>query len=167
MKSILWDIISIIIGIVLILFPGEAMDISINIIGIILLIAGIIGMIMGVRGQGVYTAYTMTGAVVAIVGGIVCLLQPQIIKSVLPLVMGLIILATGVFNIGNSFNAKRAGASRWIVSLILALITVICGVTILFNLNSAANLLVTIIGIIFVYNGVSTLIMKILNKVEV
>ncbi len=164
MKNILWDIISIIIGVVLILFPGEAMDISIKTIGVILLCAGIVGVIMGIRGQGIYVAYTMSGAVIAIVGGIVCLLQPQIVKSILPLIMGIIILATGVFNIGNSFNAKRAGASRWFVSLILALITVICGVVILLNLNSAANLLVTIIGIIFVYNGVSTLIVKIMNK---
>ena len=165
MRSIFWDIISIVIGVVLILFPGEAMDISIKAIGVILLIAGVSGIILAIKGQGDYMAYTMSGAVTAFVGGIVCLLQPQLIKSVLPLVMGIVILATGVFNIGNAFNAKNAGASRWMVSLILAFVTVICGVVILLNLNRAANLLVTIIGIIFVYNGVSTLIIKVLNRV--
>lgn len=165
MKSILWDIISIAIGIVLILFPGEAMDVSIKVIGAILLVAGVCGVVLGVRGQGAYIAYTMTGAVTAIVAGVVCFLQPQLIKSVLPLVMGIVILATGVFNIVNAVNAKNAGASKWLISLFLAFITVICGVVILLNLNGTANLLVTIIGIIFVYNGVSTLIMKILNRV--
>ncbi|MCR5238253.1 MAG: DUF308 domain-containing protein [Lachnospiraceae bacterium] len=165
MRSILWDIISIVIGVVLILFPGEAMDISLKVIGVVLLVAGVSGIILGIKSQGAYIAYTMSGAVTAIVAGIVCLLQPQLIKSVLPLIMGIIILATGVFNIVNSINAKNAGASRWVASLVLALITVICGIVILFNLNQAANLLVTIIGIIFVYNGVSTLIIKILNRV--
>lgn len=165
MRSILWDIISIVIGVVLILFPGEAMDLSLKVIGVILLVAGVSGIILGIKSQGAYIAYTMSGAVTAIVAGIVCLLQPQLIKSVLPLIMGIIILATGVFNIVNSINAKNAGASRWVASLVLALITVICGIVILFNLNQAANLLVTIIGIIFVYNGVSTLIIKILNRV--
>ncbi len=165
MRSILWDIISIVIGVVLILFPGEAMDLSLKVIGVVLLVAGVSGIILGIKSQGAYIAYTMSGAVTAIVAGIVCLLQPQLIKSVLPLIMGVIILATGVFNIVNSINAKNAGASRWVASLVLALITVICGIVILFNLNQAANLLVTIIGIIFVYNGVSTLIIKILNRV--
>lgn len=165
MKSILWDIISIAIGVVLILFPGEAMDVSIKVIGAILLVAGVFGVVLGIRGQGAYMAYTMSGAVTAIVAGVVCFLQPQLIKSVLPLVMGIVILATGVFNIVNAVNAKNAGASKWLISLFLAFITVICGVVILLNLNGTANLLVTIIGIIFVYNGVSTLIMKILNKV--
>ena len=165
MRSILWDIISIVIGVVLILFPGEAMDLSLKVIGVVLLVAGVSGIILGIKSQGAYIAYTMSGAVTAIVAGIVCLLQPQLIKSVLPLIMGIIILATGVFNIVNSINAKNAGASRWVASLVLALITVICGIVILFNLNQAANLLVTIIGIIFVYNGVSTLIIKILNRV--
>ena len=165
MRSVLWDILSIVIGVVLILFPGEAMDISIKVIGVILLVAGASGIIIGIKGQGVYVAYTMSGAVTAIVAGVVCLLQPQLIKSVLPLIMGIIILATGVFNIVNAFSAGKAGASRWVVSLMLALITVICGIMILLNLNGTANLLVTIIGIIFVYNGVSTLIMEMLNKV--
>ncbi len=165
MRSILWDIISIVIGVVLILFPGEAMDLSLKVIGVVLLVAGVSGIILGIKSQGAYIAYTMSGAVTAIVAGIVCLLQPQLIKSVLPLILGIIILATGVFNIVNSINAKNAGASRWVASLVLALITVICGIVILFNLNQAANLLVTIIGIIFVYNGVSTLIIKILNRV--
>ncbi|MBQ7583908.1 MAG: DUF308 domain-containing protein [Lachnospiraceae bacterium] len=165
MKSVLWDIISIAIGVVLILFPGEAMDISIKVIGAILLVAGISGIIIGIRAQGAYIAYTMSGAVTAIVAGVVCFFQPQLIKSVLPLVMGIIILATGVFNIVNAFRAKAAGASRWQISLLLAVVTVICGIAILLNLNGTANLLVTIIGIIFVYNGVSTLIMKVLNKV--
>lgn len=165
MRSILWDIISIVIGVVLILFPGEAMDLSLKVIGVVLLVAGVSGIILGIKSQGAYIAYTLSGAVTAIVAGIVCLLQPQLIKSVLPLIMGIIILATGVFNIVNSINAKNAGASRWVASIVLALITVICGIVILFNLNQAANLLVTIIGIIFVYNGVSTLIIKILNRV--
>ncbi len=165
MRSILWDIISIVIGVVLILFPGEAMDLSLKVIGVVLLVAGVSGIILGIKSQGAYIAYTLSGAVTAIVAGIVCLLQPQLIKSVLPLIMGIIILATGVFNIVNSINAKNAGASRWVASLVLAMITVICGIVILFNLNQAANLLVTIIGIIFVYNGVSTLIIKILNRV--
>lgn len=165
MRSILWDIISIVIGVVLILFPGEAMDLSLKVIGVVLLVAGVSGIILGIKSQGAYIAYTLSGAVTAIVAGIVCLLQPQLIKSVLPLIMGIIILATGVFNIVNSINAKNAGASRWVASLVLALITVICGIVILFNLNQAANLLVTIIGIIYVYNGVSTLIIKIMNRV--
>ena len=165
MKSILWDIISIAIGVVLILFPGEAMDISIKVIGAILLVAGVSGIILGIRGEGAYIAYTISGAVTAIVAGIVCFLQPQLIKSVLPLIMGVVILATGVFNIVNAFSAKKAGASRWLISLLLAVITVICGIVILLNLNGTANLLVTIIGIIFVYNGVSTLIMKFINRV--
>ncbi len=165
MKNILWDIISIAIGVVLILFPGEAMDISIKVIGAILLAAGVCGIIMGIRAQGAYIAYTISGAVTAIVAGVVCFLYPQLIKSALPLIMGVVILATGIFNIANAFSAKKAGASKWAVSLILALITVICGIVILLNLNGTANLLVTIIGIIFVYNGVSMLIMKILNRV--
>jgi uncharacterized membrane protein HdeD (DUF308 family) len=79
--------------------------------------------------------------------------------------MGIIILITGLLNIVNAFSAKKAGASKWLVSLILAIITVICGVVILLNLNGTADLLVCIIGVVFVYNGVSMLIMKILNRV--
>lgn len=164
MRNILWDILMIVIGVVLIMFPGTAMDVSIKVIGV-LLVAGATGVILGIKGQGAYQIYTMSGAVVSIVAGVVCLLQPGIIKSILPLVMGIVILATGILNIVNAFAAKRAGASKWLISLLLAIVTVIMGIVILLNLNGTADLLVSIIGFIFVYNGVSMLIMKILNRV--
>jgi uncharacterized membrane protein HdeD (DUF308 family) len=165
MKNILWAILTIAVGVVLIMFPGTAMDITIKIIGAILVVAGVTGVVLAIRGQGAYQVYTMGGAVVSIVGGVICLVQPGIIKSILPLIMGIVILMTGLLNIANAFSAKRAGASKWLVSLILAIITVICGVVILLNLNGTADLLVCIIGVVFVYNGVSMLIMKILNRV--
>ncbi|MCR5746980.1 MAG: DUF308 domain-containing protein [Lachnospiraceae bacterium] len=165
MKNILWDILTIIIGIVLILFPGETMDLCITIIGVLLMIAGISGIVFGIKGEGVYKVYTMGGAVASAVVGAICIIQPGIIKSILPLLMGIVILATGLLNITNAFAAKKAGASKWMISLLLAVITVIMGVLILVNLNGTADLLVTIIGIVFVYNGISMLIMKVLNKV--
>ncbi|MBO6146064.1 MAG: DUF308 domain-containing protein [Lachnospiraceae bacterium] len=165
MRNIMWDILMIVIGVVLIMFPGTAMDVSIKVIGVLLLVAGATGVILGIKGQGAYQIYTMSGAVVSIVAGVVCLLQPGIIKSILPLVMGIVILATGILNIVNAFAAKRAGASKWLISLLLAIVTVIMGIVILLNLNGTADLLVSIIGFIFVYNGVSMLIMKILNRV--
>ena len=165
MKNILWDILMIAIGVVLILFPGTAIDISIKVIGVILIVAGAAGVVLGIKGQGAYQVYTMGGAVVSVASGVVCLVQPGIIKSILPLIMGIVILITGLFNIANAFSAKRAGASKWLVSLILAFITVICGVVILLNLDGTADLLVCIIGVVFVYNGVSMLVMKILNRV--
>lgn len=165
MKSILWDILMIIIGVVLILYPGQTMDIVLMVIGILLLVAGIVGVILGVKGQGAYQVYTMGGAVISIVGGAICLISPGLIESILPLVLGIVILATGVFNIGNAFSAKKAGASRWVVSLILAVITVILGVVILMNLNGTADLIARIIGIVYVYNGISTIIMSLaLNR---
>jgi uncharacterized membrane protein HdeD (DUF308 family) len=165
MKNILWAILTIAVGVVLIMFPGTAIDITIKVIGAILVVAGVTGVVLAIRGQGAYQVYTMGGAVVSIVGGVICLVQPGIIKSILPLIMGIIILITGLLNIVNAFSAKKAGASKWLVSLILAIITVICGVVILLNLNGTADLLVCIIGVVFVYNGVSMLIMKILNRV--
>ncbi len=165
MRSFLWYILTIVIGVVLIMFPGTAMDVSIKVIGALLLVAGAAGVILGIKGQGAYQIYTMSGAVVSIAAGVVCLLQPGIIKSILPLVMGIVILATGILNIVNAFAAKRAGASKWLISLILAIVTVIMGIVILLHLNGTADLLVSIIGFIFVYNGVSMLIMKILNRV--
>ena len=165
MKNILWDILMIAIGVVLIMFPGTAIDISIKVIGVILIVAGAAGVVLGIKGQGAYQVYTMGGAVFSIAGGIIFLIKPLAVERFLPLVMGIVILLTGLFNIVNAISAKRAGATRWLVSLVLALITVVLGIVILLNLDGTANLLVTIIGVVFVYNGISTLIMKVLNRV--
>ncbi|MCR5773894.1 MAG: DUF308 domain-containing protein [Lachnospiraceae bacterium] len=165
MKTFISDIAMIVIGIVLILYPGTSMDITIGVIGVLLLVAGVVGIILGFRGDEAYFAYTMTGAVVSVVAGIICLVKPEIIRDIVPLFMGVVILATGVFNIANAISAKRAGASRWVVSLILALITVILGIVILVNVDDTGKLLVQVIGMVFVYNGITTLLMRIFNRV--
>ncbi|HBB59148.1 MAG TPA: hypothetical protein DCZ52_02595, partial [Lachnospiraceae bacterium] len=66
MKNILWDILMIAIGVVLIMFPGTAIDISIKVIGVILIVAGAAGVVLGIKGQGAYQVYTMGGAVVSV-----------------------------------------------------------------------------------------------------
>nr|MCR5410140.1 DUF308 domain-containing protein [Lachnospiraceae bacterium] len=52
MKEILWDILMIGIGVVLVIYPGQAMDIVITVIGVLLLVAGIVGVIMGLKSEG-------------------------------------------------------------------------------------------------------------------
>ena len=49
MKNILWDILMIDIGVVLIMFPGTAIDISIKVIGVILIVAGAAGVVLGIK----------------------------------------------------------------------------------------------------------------------
>ena len=165
MKNVLWDILLIVVGVVLILFPSATMEIGLKIIGLVLLVSGAVGVILAVRGQGAYKVYTATGAALSVAAGVVCLVQPGIVVSILPLVMGIVILATGILNIGNAFSAKKAGAPKWGISLIIALITVVVGGIILLKLGDTAELMLRIIGVIFVFNGVSLLVLKVINRV--
>ncbi len=164
MKNLLWNISLIVIGIVLILFPAETLDIAITIIGIILLVCGAVGVVLGLKGEGAYQVYTMSGAAVSIVVGIIFLVLPDFVRSILPMIMGIAIVLSGILNVMTAISQKNAGAPRWGLSLVFAVITVILGIIILANLNYTANIMIRIIGFIYIYNGLSMLIMKVLNR---
>ena len=165
MKNLLWNILLIVIGIILILFPARTIDITIEVIGIILLLCGVVGLVLGIKGQGAYRVYTLSGTAVAIAAGIIFLVQPSFVRAFLPMLMGITILLSGVLNIDTAFSQKKAGAPKWPMSLVISIITVILGVLILMNLDYTADIMIILIGFIFVFNGTSMLIMKLLNKV--
>ena len=90
--------------------------------------------------------------IISIILGIIVIKNPEAIASILPLVIGVLIIANSVVKLQYSLELRREENDLWVSTLVLSIIMVICGVLLVFNPFKGAVFLTRIVGIfILVY----------------
>ena len=85
--------------------------------------------------------------IICIIGGIFFIEKPEIIGSIIPVVMGIGIIISSSLKIQQSFNLKSLNSSYFFWSFVTALLSLICGVVLLFNPFKGAVIITKVIGI--------------------
>ncbi len=89
--------------------------------------------------------------------GIFLLIQPDIIRSILPIVLGLFIIFNSIIKLQYAFELKAAFYEKWWILLFLGIVTAGLGTVIAFNPFTSTELLVMAMGIVLVADGLSNL----------
>ncbi len=167
---VLDGIVLIIVGAVLIFLPGTTLNILTKAIGIMVLAAGVISIISSFlsKSQNVLARNSSLGfgLVVSVVGAWI-LINPGFFESIIPVIAGVIMLFSGLMNLGETLSLGRNSYKNWWVALILAVLTIAAGAFLLFNPIASMQYVVQIIGAALAYNGASNLwIISRIHKVD-
>jgi hypothetical protein len=92
--------------------------------------------------------------ILSIIAGIYFIEKPDIIGSIIPLFMGVVIIISSSLKIRQSFDFKNVNSSYFFWSFLTSLLSLICGVILLFNPFKGAVLITRIIGIFLVIYAV-------------
>ena len=82
-------------------------------------------------------------------------LQPDIVVSIFPVIVGGIIVVHGILDLKNGIALAMRKYRFWWVALIISVATIGLGVLLLFNPISVIELAFRIIGVILIVDGVS------------
>jgi uncharacterized membrane protein HdeD (DUF308 family) len=154
------SIATIIIGLILLLFPAVTLNFISYCLGAVALVMGAIRTVRYFQQDHTYPFLFQSDLVVGLITiglGIFMMTQPKTVISLIPHLFGILVAGCGVGNILRALDAKKAGLSQWGFLLGLAIISVILGVLIMFNPFGALELVVTIIGGGLVYEGATDL----------
>ena len=88
--------------------------------------------------------------IICIISGIFFIEKPEIIGSIIPVVMGIGIIISSSLKIQQSFNLKSLNSSYFFWSFVTALLSLICGVVLLFNPFKGAVIITKVIGVFLV-----------------
>lgn len=99
----------------------------------------------------------LLGGILALAFGVFTLVRPTVIASILPFVLGLIIVVDGVINLKRALTMKSLAFSKWWVYLLLSLLTVALGAVAVLNPFDSLTLLLRLIGLVLIYEGLSDL----------
>ena len=84
--------------------------------------------------------------IITIILGIIVITNPKAIASIIPFIIGILMIISSSAKIQYSFDLKKRNSELWVSTLVVAIITLVCGVLLIFNPFSGAKALTQIIG---------------------
>lgn len=132
-ESIIMSIITALLGIIIILFSKNILNIVCYLIGGVLIVNGLFKIYYYLKYEGKYGIfnYDLSFGILAIILGIIFIIFKSELQSIFRIIIGLIIIYEGILNISLAnkiyFVNKKAG----IISLLLSVLTILCGILII------------------------------------
>lgn len=140
----------------LLIFKSELTIITISyVVGGCLVALGVVALIRYVQATKTNTATALDilyGIVTMILGSLV-ISNPKALASIIPFVLGVCIVVSSSTKLQYAMELKRDGNELWLMTMIVAVISTICGVVLIFNPFQGAKVFTQAIGIfIIVYS---------------
>ncbi len=159
-SSLVTSIILLVVGLLL-LFKSDDTIIALSyIIAGILLVLGIIAVINFFRESSMnpFNDLNIVYGIVTIILGILIISNPMAIATVIPFVVGLVILISSSIKLAYSIELKDNEDEVWKPTLIMAAISSLCGILILFNPFKTSVIVFKIIGIFIIVYAILDII---------
>ena len=150
-------IICVVIGVVLIIWPGTSTQVVCMVLGGMLMIYGIVQIILYLfaRERTLYLQGMLILGIVFSVVGAWILLKPETIIAAVPIIMGIIIIMHGLHNAIQAIDLKKMDYENWWVALLFGILTIVLGVVLVCNPSGAVEIVVRVIGAFLIYDGIS------------
>lgn len=149
-------VLTIALGAVLIAWPMEVTGLICRILGAILVIMGSVYLFgYFVEGRGILA---VTGGLIFLLLGVWIFITPESIASLVPIVIGVILLVHSLRDFQMASEAKQSGSERWTVLFLLALLNSVFGVVCICDSFGVVTVAVRLLGLALVYDGISNMI---------
>ena len=153
-SSIISSIALAILGVFLFI-KSELTIVSISyIIGAILVGVGLVSIIkyIGNLNKNIKNELDIVYGTVTVVLGILVISNPKAIASIIPFIIGIIIVLSSATKLGYGFELRKSNSDLWIGTVVISLITMLCGILLIFNPFAGAEFILKVVGaLIFIY----------------
>lgn len=156
-------ILTIALGAVLVIWPDWSGRILCYLLGAALILMGGIQLIVCIRAEriGFYSKFSMLMNIILILLGVWVCIRPDTVLSLVPVIIGIVMLIHGCMDLQFTMDIKHAGSGKWWIALIFALVTLTLGVFLVMHPFLAFEITMLIIGIGLLYDGISDLVLMI------
>lgn len=162
MKQMKWDVIMtsllyVALGIVVLAMPGIMFKTLGYLIGAFLIVAGAVSMVCYLLrdARRNYFRNDFVYGLVEITVGIIVLYKVDKIMELVPIILGILVVASGCRKLQDAIDMKRLEYSGWILMLVLAVVNVIFGVWLILDPIKVEMVLERLIGIGLIVSGVT------------
>lgn len=156
-EAILTSVLYILLGIVALVVPETMQKTLGYLIGIVLILAGAVSMICYLLRDARENYYhnEFVFGLIGIVVGVAVLYKVEVIISLIPFILGILVLFSGCSKLQDAIDLKRLNYGSWVGMLVLAVINIILGIVLICNPFQAAVLLFRVLGAGLILSGAS------------
>ena len=165
-SSLLTSLFLIALGLLLI-FQSNAVIYSISyIIGGILIALGVLAIIKFIQNTNneQKSELDIVYGIVCVILGILVIKNPEAIASVIPIILGISIIISSATKLQYAFELKSNGNNLWKTTMVISIISTLCGIVLLFNPFKALTSFTQVVGIFIIIYAVLDMISTITIK---
>ena len=146
------------LGIILLIWPTGSLYFLAKFIGVFLAVGGFAAGVMYFQDHdSAMKSILLVLALVMLICGAVIFLHPEELIKLIPTIFGMMIVVSGLINLGETFILSRSKYKKWWISLIIAVITIACGIFVINRALGLASLITRIAGGVLIFDGASHL----------
>ena len=120
-------------GVLFILMPAQSANVLCTITGVVLLSVGLVLVITYFMRTVLFGGLSLVFGMLLTLSGILCLIHPEVVQSLLTVLMGLIVIVDGSSLFMNSIECARVKIKGWFWMLLLSLLVLALGGVVLFG----------------------------------
>ena len=152
--SIVISALLMVLGIVIFLYPNISLKVFSYGISLVLILFGIYLIVIDNKSRGfsLLVDFSLFGITLLLLG-IVLLIYPSTLAVLIPIFLGMWFITNGIIKL--KFTSLLASVSdySWILSLIMSILSIVCGILFIINPLDGAEVIVSFVGILlFVYS---------------
>ena len=148
-SSIVISVLMFVIGMIFIIFPDVSFTTITYVLAIILIVNGIYFIIE--KETSMFFSSFLTLGIIELLLGVVMLLNPDIMKTLFPIVAGIVMVTKATLDLRLSLLLKKYEYDTWLSIFICSLIAIISGIIIIINPSIGTMALTVSLGL-FKYN---------------
>lgn len=150
------SVLSLVLGVVLIAKPDISMKTVGTVLGVIMIAFGIVKLV-GYFSKDLFRLafeYDLAAGILMILIGTVLVSNPARALEFFCTVLGILVLADGLFKIQISIDSKRFGIRLWWLILVAAIITGALGVALIFAPEESVRVMTILLGVTLLCDGI-------------
>lgn len=151
----------VVVGLLLLIFPGMAMEMIYRLAGVIFIILGVVK-IMGYFSKDIFQLafqFDLAIGIILIILGIILFCKPMRMIEIGTGVFGVLMLVDALLRIQTTIDAKKFGIRKWWILLLISLTAAVIGVLLLIMPFKGAKVIVNLVGLNICINGVLNFVM--------
>ena len=147
-------IFSIVIGILLLVYPTESLNTISKVLAGIIILAGVFVIISQILENGFNAMGIAVGGVLTLIG-VWIFLVPGRIVSIIPIAIGVLLVVHGLQDLGLAIEAIKTKAPRPWLTFIVAIVNILLGAVCIADAFHIVEIATRLIGLMLIYDGIT------------
>lgn len=162
LSSIVVSILFALVGLGMMIFPDISLNVIAYTIAIIFIILGVYLFILDRR--SLFMIDMMFTGILMIILGIIIMIYPKSFSLLIPIVLGIWIIADSLFKIRLSISLKDYDDTPWVLLLILSIVSLICGIIFIIHPLASSSIITMLFGSLIIVYAISDIVDMVMFK---
>jgi len=166
-SSIISSVVLFVVGLFLVIRPASTLSLISYVLGGILVIIGTTSLVNYYKDKKSVSTFELIYGVISLIAGLVLILNPKALASLIPFVIGVWILISSLIKLKYIWDLNDTKSKSWTTSLIITIIMLVLGVVLIFNPFEGAVMITRMIGIFVIIYAILDVVQSSIIKKSV